>query len=60
MRDPGALGRDQLAAGAEILPKRVAGLHLNTITGGMRWVALRLPGFSDLWLADRSRATLSA
>src|SRR3954454_9515445 len=34
MRDPGALGRDQLAAGAEILPKRVAGLHPHTITPG--------------------------
>ena len=32
VRDPGALGRDQLTAGAEILAKRVARLRPQTIT----------------------------
>jgi hypothetical protein len=59
MRDPGALGRDQLTASAEILPKRVTRLHPHTITRRMCWVALPLPGLADLWLPDRSRATLS-
>ena len=61
VRDPGALGRDQLATGAEILAKRVAraaSSHDNPAR--MCWVALPLPGFVDLWLPDRSRATLSA
>src|SRR6202035_3201037 len=48
MRDPGALGRHQLAAGAEILPKRVAGLHAHTIPpregmGGPATTRLRGP-----------------
>ena len=34
VRDPSALGRDQLAAGAELFAKRVAGLHPHTITSG--------------------------
>jgi hypothetical protein len=60
VRDPGTLGRHQLATGAEILAKRVAGLHPDTITPwDLGRVALALPGFVDLWLPDRRGATLS-
>jgi hypothetical protein len=61
VRDPGTLGRHQLATGPEILAKRVAGLHPHTITPrDVLRVALALPGLVDLWLPERSRATLSA
>ena len=43
VRDPGTLGRDQLATGPEILAKRVAGLHPHTITPRDVRVALPLP-----------------
>src|SRR4029077_20811472 len=45
VRDPGALGRDQLAAAPEILAERVDGRHPHTITPDLR-VALPLPGFA--------------
>lgn len=34
VRDPSALGRDQLAAGAKVLAKRIASLHPHTIPRG--------------------------